>query len=171
MIPGAAISGRLARNAIRFTKPMSTISALPSPWRVTLDTNPDDCNYSCTMCEQHSVYSDKQKERVSLGIRKRRMEPIVFEEVIDRLAAQGLKEVIPSTMGEPLMYSHFDRLVEAVRRQPGLRVNLTTNGSFFPGPEGRSVEDWAKLLLPVISDVKVRFWIVIRGWSLRDLPR
>jgi hypothetical protein len=35
----------------------------PGPWRITFDTNPDDCNLHCIMCEEHSPYSDLQAER------------------------------------------------------------------------------------------------------------
>ena len=126
-----------------------------APFRVTLDTNPDDCNFNCTMCEQHSVHSTAQAERVAAGIRKRRMAPDIFEGVLDELAPLGLGEVIPSTMGEPLMYAHFEKLVAAVAARPGVRLNLTTNGSFFPGPGGHTLASWAALLLPVLSDVKI----------------
>ena len=30
------------------------------PWRITFDTNPDDCNLHCIMCEDHSPYSSTQ---------------------------------------------------------------------------------------------------------------
>ena len=63
-----------------------------APFRVTLDTNPDDCNFNCTMCEQHSVHSTAQAERVAAGIRKRRMAPDIFEGVLDELAPLGLGE-------------------------------------------------------------------------------
>ena len=107
------------------------------------------------MCEQHSVHSRAQQERAAAGIRKRRMEPGTFEAVVAELAPLGLTEVIPSTMGEPLMYAHFERLVAAVAARPGVRLNLTTNGSFFPGPSGHTLASWAALLLPVLSDVKI----------------
>ena len=171
---------------------------LSQPRRVTFDTNPDDCNFSCTMCEQHSVHSGAQAARAAAGVRRRRMAPAVFLTVLEQLgAAGGLQEVIPSTMGEPLMYAHFDALVAAVRSAerarvealspdalraelaqrgaphvdtsssadlvatrlaaagPGLRLNLTTNGSFYPGKLGRSVAQWAAELLPMLSDVKI----------------
>jgi organic radical activating enzyme len=130
---------------------------LPQPWRVTLDTNPDDCNLACIMCEQHSVHSGAQSARVAAGIRKRRMAPVVFEGVLHQLAATGgLREVIPSTMGEPLMYRHMDELLAAVRAAgPGVRLNLTTNATFHPGKMGRSVKQWAAELLPLLSDVKL----------------
>ena len=34
-----------------------------APWRITFDTNPDDCNLRCIMCEEHSIYSKSQEER------------------------------------------------------------------------------------------------------------
>ncbi len=64
---------------------------------------------------------------------------------------EGLKEVIPSTMGEPLLYSKFGRLLELCCER-GVLLNLTTNGT-FPGiwgtPEG------FKKLLRSCSDIKV----------------
>jgi hypothetical protein len=44
------------------------------PWRITFDTNPDDCNLSCIMCEDHSPYSDTRENRIAAGIAKRRMD-------------------------------------------------------------------------------------------------
>lgn len=109
------------------------------------------------MCEQHSVHSGAQSARVAAGIRKRRMAPAVFEGVLRQLAATGgLREVIPSTMGEPLMYRHMDELLAAVRAAgPGVRLNLTTNATFHPGKLGRSLKQWAADLLPLLSDVKL----------------
>ena len=107
------------------------------------------------MCEQHSVYSSAQADRAAAGIRKRRMDPEIVDKVLAELAPLGLSEVIPSTMGEPLMYAHFEKLVAAVAARPGVRLNLTTNGSFFPGRAGHTLASWAKLLLPVLSDVKI----------------
>ena len=132
------------------------VDMLPAPWRVTLDTNPDDCNFACTMCEQHSVYSGAQAARSAAGIRKRRMDPALVESLIAELTPLGLREVIPSTMGEPLMYAHFERIVAAVAaRAPGVRLNLTTTGSFIAGPGGHSPASWASILLPILSDVKI----------------
>lgn len=39
------------------------LSHEPVPWRITFDTNPDDCNLRCMMCEEHSIYSKLQEER------------------------------------------------------------------------------------------------------------
>ncbi len=46
---------------------------LSGPWRITFDTNPDDCNLSCIMCEDHSPYSHTQHDRKAAGLAKRRM--------------------------------------------------------------------------------------------------
>jgi hypothetical protein len=55
-------------------------------------------------------------------------------------------------MGEPLLYEHFDRIVELCRHY-GMRLNLTTNGTF---PK-RGVRKWADVIVPVGSDVKISF--------------
>ena len=39
----------------------------PGPWRITFDTNPDDCNLHCIMCEDHSPFSTTQSDRISAG--------------------------------------------------------------------------------------------------------
>jgi len=62
-----------------------------------------------------------------------------------------LREVIPSTMGEPLLYSHFDELLEFCR-SIGIPLNLTTNGT-FPGKWAH--ESAMELLLLSCSDIKV----------------
>ena len=63
----------------------------------------------------------------------------------------GIKEVIPSTMGEPLLYSKFAELLELCGSR-GIPLNLTTNGT-FPGKWG-SLEGMEALLL-ACSDIKV----------------
>jgi len=63
----------------------------------------------------------------------------------------GLREVIPSTMGEPLLYSHFNDLLDLCKSL-GVKVNLTTNGT-FPGFWG--TVDGMKKLLECCSDIKI----------------
>lgn len=62
-----------------------------------------------------------------------------------------LREVIPSTMGEPLLYSEFGRLLDFCRGL-GLPLNLTTNGSF---PAGWDCEKGMAQLLTSCSDIKI----------------
>ena len=124
----------------------------PHPRRITFDTNPDDCNLKCVMCEEHSPYSHKQADRIACGQPPRRMDIRVLEQVLEELKLSPPRELIPSTMGEPLLYQHFERIVDLCR-QYGIRLNLTTNGTF---PK-RGVREWAEIILPVTSDVKISF--------------
>ncbi|CAF1294449.1 unnamed protein product [Adineta steineri] len=135
-------------------KPIEPLSA---PRRITFDTNPDDCNFSCIMCEQHSEYSPHQKARKEAKIRRRRMDFDIIKRVVAEAAPLGLQEIIPSTMGEPLMYRDkkgrtFEDIIKLCRDY-NIKLNLTTNGSFH-SPQGHSVTEWAQLLMPVLSDVK-----------------
>jgi MoaA/NifB/PqqE/SkfB family radical SAM enzyme len=120
-------------------------------WRITLDTNPEDCNLSCTMCEEHSEHSDFiQKLYERTGIKRRRMPFGMVKELMVQAKALGVKEVIPSTMGEPLLYRQIED-VFTLASELEMKINLTTNGTF---PK-KSVKEWAALIVPVTSDVKI----------------
>lgn len=120
-------------------------------WRITIDTNPEDCNLNCIMCEEHSPYSDfipnLYKET---GIKRRRMEFSTVQDIFDQAERLGVREIIPSTMGEPLLYKQFDQLFE-LAAQKNIKINLTTNGTF---PK-KSVIEWAKLIVPNTTDIKI----------------
>ena len=120
-------------------------------WRITIDTNPEDCNLKCVMCEEHSPYSDfipmLYKET---GVKRRRMKFETVEDIFLQAEKLGVKEIIPSTMGEPLLYKEFDKIF-ALAEQKNIKINLTTNGTF---PKLK-VEDWAKLIVPNTTDVKI----------------
>ncbi len=117
---------------------------LPGPWRITFDTNPDDCNMSCIMCERFSKYADPGTSK------PRRMRYEIIETAVNDAIPLGLREIIPSTMGEPLLYSDFDKIIKLCREK-NLKLNLTTNGTW----PGKTVTEWAELLCPVLSDVKI----------------
>ena len=119
------------------------------PWRITFDTNPDDCNLHCIMCEDHSPYSTTQSDRREAGRPKRRMDIDLVRRVLAESEGTGLREIIPSTMGEPLLYRHFDEIIDLCA-QYGVKLNLTTNGTF---PQ-RGARLWAERIVPVASDVK-----------------
>lgn len=119
-------------------------------WRVTIDTNPEDCNLRCTMCEEHSPYSDfMEKLYARTGVRKRRMSIEQVESIFLQCRNLGVKEIIPSTMGEPLIYKGMERILELAAEYQ-IAVNLTTNGTF----PRKTVEEWAELIVPVTSDIK-----------------
>ena len=120
------------------------------PWRITFDTNPDDCNLRCIMCEDHSPYSSTQSDRRAAGLPKRRMDVDLIRRTLADAAGNGLREIIPSTMGEPLLYRHIDEIIDLCS-QYGVKLNLTTNGTF----PRRGATAWAERIVPVGSDVKV----------------
>ncbi len=120
-------------------------------WRITLDTNPEDCNLNCIMCEEHSPYSTfKQKLFEKTGVKYRRMPKEWIEPLFKEAKELGVKEIIPSTMGEPLIYKHIKLFFEYAKKY-NIKINLTTNGTF----PGKPVEEWAKLIIPVTSDTKI----------------
>lgn len=120
-------------------------------WRVTLDTNPEDCNLSCTMCEEHSPFSTYIKEK--LGGKHRRMPKEWLEPIFQQAKKIGVTEMIPSTMGEPLIYKHFAHFIELCYKY-NIKMNLTTNGT-FPRTTEKTVTEWAKLIVPITTDVKI----------------
>ena len=117
---------------------------LKAPWRITFDTNLDQCNIHCIMCEEHSKYNIDRK-RVN-----REMDFLIIEDIINETVKNGLIEIIPSTMGEPLLYKSFFDLLKLVKEN-NLKMNLTTNGTF---PK-LGAEEWSNLILPIASDVKI----------------
>lgn len=126
------------------------IDVLPGPWRITLDTNPDDCNLHCVMCEEHSPHSTRPIARKAALRAPRRMPIELVRKVVADAAAMGLREIIPSTMGEPLLFAEFDEIL-ALCHEHGVKLNLTTNGTF----PGRGARAWADRIVPLASDVKI----------------
>ena len=120
-------------------------------WRITIDTNPEDCNLNCIMCEEHSPFSkyidNLHKET---GSRKRRMPVEWLDRIFDQVEVLGIKEVIPSTMGEPLIYKAIEKIYD-LAKQKGIKINLTTNGTF----PRKTVKEWAEIIIPNTSDVKI----------------
>ncbi|MCW5753125.1 MAG: glycosyltransferase [Phycisphaeraceae bacterium] len=131
-------------------RPSVELEPKPGPWRITFDTNPDDCNLRCVMCEEHSPHSTLQLARRAAGRPRRRMDIGLVRQVLESCKGTRLREVIPSTMGEPLLYEHFDEFIDLCR-EFGVRMNLTTNGTF---PK-RGARNWAERLVPICSDVKI----------------
>ena len=119
--------------------------------RVTLLTNPDVCNLRCPLC-----FLNQRAFAFGLGEMNFEVARAAIEKYAAERDASGkrlLREVIPSTMGEPLLYSHFDELLELCRAL-GIPLNLTTNGT-FPGKWGR--EDAMGVLLRSCRDIKVSY--------------
>jgi hypothetical protein len=112
-----------------------------SPWRITLLTN-TDCNWACPECFRTQAPLD--------WVSAHTMDFAVAERVLRAFAPHGLREVIPSTIGEPFLYPHFAELVELCR-ELNLKMNMTTNGTF---PNG-GVGFWMQKMAPILSDIKI----------------
>jgi radical SAM protein with 4Fe4S-binding SPASM domain len=93
------------------------------------------------------------------------MGPALALAVLDERRGSALREVIPSTMGEPLLWAGMDALLDRCAAQ-GLVVNLTTNGTF----PGRGAAAWAARLVPVASDVKLSWNGATAGTAARVMP-
>lgn len=126
------------------------LEKLDGPWRITFDTNPDTCNMRCIMCEEHSQLSDKQTQRRKAGKPRRIMSIDLIRQVLEDSRGTALREIIPSTMGEPLLYEHFDQILDMCE-EFDVQLNLTTNGT-FPKKGARA---WAERIVAVTSDVKI----------------
>ena len=126
------------------------VEARPGPWRLTLDTNPDTCNLHCVMCEEHSPYGPRRASRRAANRPSRLMSVELMRKVVAEAAPHGLREIIPSTMGEPLLYEHFDKILELCSKHD-VKLNLTTNGTF----PRLGAQEWANRIVPVTSDVKI----------------
>ena len=122
--------------------------------RITLLTNPDKCNLSCPLC----FLNQRGFSRCVLGVGEMSFETAraaIEKYAVERDASgkRVLREVIPSTMGEPLLYSHFEDLLSLCRSME-LPLNLTTNGT-FPGKWGRDAG--MATLLRACSDIKISY--------------
>ena len=119
--------------------------------RVTLLTNPDVCNLRCPLC-----FLNQRAFAFGFGEMPFEVARVAIEKYAAERDASGkrlLREVIPSTMGEPLLYSHFDELLELCRAL-GIPWNLTTKGT-FPGKGGSDAA--MELLLRSCCDIKVSY--------------
>jgi len=70
------------------------------------------------------------------------------QEAIEKYSPQ---ELIPSTMGEPLLYSKFKELLDFCRVRQ-IKINLTTNGTF---PDPWNSQSNQENLLTACSDIKI----------------
>jgi molybdenum cofactor biosynthesis enzyme MoaA len=93
------------------------------------------------------------------------MDIALIRRVLEEAQGTPLREIIPSTMGEPLVYRHFDEIIDLCQ-QYGVKLNLTTNGTF----PGRGAQAWAERLVPVTCDVKIS-WNGARRESAEAIMR
>src|SRR5512142_2181963 len=130
------VTSRGGRGPSAAAEPVAAVG----PWRLTLITSPDDCTLACDMCACGLARAQGRRPP------PRRMDPALAVAVLQERRGSPLREVIPSTRGEPLLWEGLDALLAACGRL-GLLVNVTTNGTF----PGRGAEAWGEALLPLAS--------------------
>lgn len=113
------------------------------------------------MCEEHSRYSHFKE---TIGCR-RRMPVEWIDRLFEEASRLGIKEIIPSTMGEPLLYKGINRFYELSQKY-GIKINLTTNGSF----PGKSIDEWARMIVPNTTDVKISINGATKETSEKVMP-
>lgn len=120
-------------------------------WRITIDTNPEDCNLHCIMCEEHSEYSNFKRNLLKKTGKLRRVMPEEWiQRIIEEAKELGVKEIIPTTMGDPLVSKGIDTITSMIRKSD-MKLNITHNGTF----PGKSIEQWATQLIPITKDIKI----------------
>lgn len=125
--------------------------------RITLITNPDKCNLRCPLCflNQRGLAFGMGEMPIEVAIAS--IEKVANKSTESLEGGSCLREVVPSTMGEPLLYSKFRTLLDFCKSR-GIPLNLTTNGT-FPGQWG--TETGMSCLLGICSDIKVS----CMGWK------
>ena len=117
--------------------------------RITIDTNPDTCNFRCKMCDTHSIYNKHfKKYRPDMSL-------YMLNKILSDANEMRVNEIIPTTMGEPMLYKYFDTIIDFCL-QNDIKLNLTTNGSQLFNKK-YNVKYIQNKLLPVLSDIKISF--------------
>ena len=117
--------------------------------RITIDTNPDTCNFRCKMCDTHSIYNKHfKKYRPDMSL-------YMLNKILSDANEMRVSEIIPTTMGEPMLYKYFDTIIDFCL-QNDIKLNLTTNGSQLFNKK-YNVKYIQNKLLPVLSDIKISF--------------
>ncbi|MCF0224233.1 MAG: radical SAM protein [Fibrobacter sp.] len=117
--------------------------------RLTLLTNPDRCNLACPLCFLHQRSKAFDMGEMPFDVARAAVER--YSQLRDLDGNLVLEEVIPSTMGEPLLYSKFRELL-GLCLSLSIPLNLTTNGTF---PLGWGDESNMQLLLRSCRDIKI----------------
>lgn len=108
------------------------------PVRITLNTN-KNCNLRCKLCGFSTKSQNLEKDRMKLDLIE-----IISEELFSTAW-----EVVPSTIGEPLVYENFLDLIHLIGEYQ-CRIELYTNGMLLD-------EEISRKILPFLADLKVSF--------------
>lgn len=112
------------------------------PVRVTINTN-NHCNLQCQLCGFSSKTSTWRE-----GGQKTTMEWELLTQVSEQLFPTAW-EIIPTTRGEPLLYTNWEELIELISKNR-CYLGLYTNGTLLD--EKISIK-----FIPYLNDLKISF--------------
>ena len=101
------------------------------------------CNLNCSYC---SVKKRSKTHRIELN---------TIKDYIEKLMTRGLKAVIITGGGEPLLYPHINELTQWIKEK-GLSLALITNGTCTDKLDDWSVFSWVRVSINEIPNWKER---------------
>ena len=156
----------------------TTFDALPL--RLTLELTVD-CNLRCPHCEFTPARAAGRRIDAS-SIKELGADEL---EMLAEAIFPHIQMLIPSVVGEPMMYSHWGRLLELLARY-GVFLDICTNGSYLDrealdrmaprlarlnvSMDGASPATFNKLRAPADFDDIVRRMTVVRDWRRERTP-
>ena len=111
------------------------------------------CNLNCSYC---SVKKRKRSFRIELD---------VIKDYILKLMTSGLKAVILTGGGEPLLYPYINELSYWIKKEKGLSLALITNGTCSEKLEDWSLFSWIRVSINEIQDWENKINIPIKSLS------
>lgn len=89
------------------------------------------CNFKCYYC-MHSTHDKTDGVFANNGHRMQHMDFKLFQKIIGELGELGIKRIVFSGLGEPLMNPDFPKFVKyAVDAKIAVRVDVLTNGALI----------------------------------------
>lgn len=97
------------------------------------------CNLNCKYC------SVKKRKPNQIDLK-------VIKDYVDKLMTRGLKAVILTGGGEPMLYPYFDELTSWLRYEKGLSIGLITNATQSKRVERWDVFSWIRVSINFFAD-------------------
>ena len=122
-------------------KKLAEVIPLAAPFTVYIEQT-KYCNFKCFYCI-HSTRDEADGEFRALGHRMQHMDEVFFEKIIRELKEfpqDGIKRIVFSGLGEPLMNPHLPDYVRMVV-EAGIagRVEIITNGLLLTSEKSRAL--------------------------------
>ncbi len=117
-------------NVDRNRQKLADIIPLAHPFTIYIEQT-KYCNFKCYYC-MHSTHDKTDGIFAQNGHRMQHMEFALYKELISQLSELGIKRIVFSGLGEPLMNPRFPEFVQyAVDAGIAERVDVLTNGALI----------------------------------------